>query len=102
MSKQKDLSMVSTSSEFSESVLNLFSKIRPTRIIETGTYHGTGTTSIIASSLRDLAIENPVFYSIEVNPSNHAKAVENLTRSKLLGRVRLLNGLSVPRRLFPT
>jgi glycosyltransferase involved in cell wall biosynthesis/predicted O-methyltransferase YrrM len=102
MSKQKDLSMVSTSSEFSESVLNLFSKIRPTRIIETGTYHGTGTTSIIASSLRDLAIENAVFYSIEVNPSNHAKAVENLTGSGLLVKVRLLNGLSVPRLLLPT
>lgn len=99
---QKDLSMVDTGSKFSETILTLFSKIRPTRIIETGTYHGTGTTSIIASSLRDLAIDGAIFFSIEVNPSNYLIALENLTRSELIARVRLLNGLSVPRRLLPT
>ena len=73
MCEQRDLSMVSTVSKFSESVFNLFSRLRPTRILETGTYHGTGTTSIIASSLRDLRIDDAVFYSIEVNPGNYAQ-----------------------------
>jgi predicted O-methyltransferase YrrM len=64
----KDLTQVDAQSEFSGEIQKLFSQIRPQRIIETGTYHGVGTTRIIAHALKELKIGNSIFYSIEINP----------------------------------
>ncbi|HLL91101.1 MAG TPA: hypothetical protein VK324_17510, partial [Tepidisphaeraceae bacterium] len=77
----------------------LFEQIKPRRVIETGTYHGTGTTRALAEALRDVS-PDAQFVSIEINPRHYAKAVANLRTAKL--PVRVINGISVPRKLLPT
>jgi hypothetical protein len=99
-SVKKDLTLVSVESQFARSMRDLFAYLRPRRIIETGTYRGTGTTTIIASAIHDLEIENAQFISIEVNPGNVKRAQENLAKAGL--QVEVINGLSVPRALLPT
>jgi hypothetical protein len=100
VSPKQNLTGVATESQFARCVSHLFAQTRPKRIIETGTYHGTGTTAIIASALRDAAIDDAIFFSIEVNPHNFRKALANLAKQNLV--VSVLNGLSVPRRLLPS
>lgn len=66
------------------------------KIIETGTYHGTGTTKAILNGLSG----KYEFYSIEVNPEHYKIAQENL-QSFIRGGLRLLHGLSVGRPDLP-
>lgn len=84
------------------SVREIFQKFRPEKIIETGTCQGLGSTTIIASALRDYASDDAVFYSIEVNPQHYKAAEVNLTNNGLAERVKLLNGLSVPAGALPS
>ena len=97
----KDITAVKTDSDFAREVRALFARVRPMNILETGTCVGTGTTTIIASALRDLGINGAKFYSIEVNPGLHLMARRNLENTGLSSYVNLLNGLSVPRSLLP-
>ena len=96
----KDLTRVDTTSHFARCVHETFAKIRPRRVIETGTYLGTGTTMVIARAIRDLRLDTALFYSIEVNPMHVQRARQNLSRAGL--GVEILHGLSVPRALLPT
>lgn len=90
---------VAADGDFGSAIRQLFERIKPHKIIETGTYMGTGTTAAIAGSLRDLGIEAD-FYTIEVNPQYHARAVQNIQAAG--HKVVPVNGLSVPRQLLPT
>lgn len=96
----KGLMSVNTQSEFSRQIIELFGRIRPKKIIETGTFLGAGTTAIIGAALRHHKIECPEFYSIEINPQFFAAAHSNV--QKLNINVQLLHGLSVPRAMLPT
>ena len=96
----KDLTRIDAGSHFARCIRDTFAKLRPKRIIETGTYLGTGTTLVIARALRELGLEGATFYSIEVNPAHVRRAIENLARHGFV--VDILNGLSVPRALLPT
>lgn len=100
LDQKKDLTRIDTESHFAKCVKDLFARVRPRRVIETGTYHGTGTTTIIARALRDLRIEDARFISIEVNPRNLIKATANLQKEDLV--VELFNGLTVPRAMLPS
>lgn len=86
-------------SSFGAEIRNLFARIRPRKIIETGTYLGTGTTTIIAAALEALGIRDAVFYTIEVNPQNYARAKEYFAANHM--NVQALNGLSMPRSMLP-
>jgi hypothetical protein len=97
---RQDLTKVAGESQFARCIGHLFENVHPKRIIETGTYHGTGTTTIIANALLESGAEEATFYSIEVNPKLYQKALENMARRDL--PVKVLHGLSVPRRLLPT
>ncbi|MBZ0198630.1 MAG: glycosyltransferase [Ignavibacteriaceae bacterium] len=101
-SQGADLTEVGQGSTFAESIQSIFSEVKPKKIIETGTYLGTGTTSIIAEAMKNANLKDAKFYSIEINPENHLKAKDNLAQSGLLKYVNLLNGLSVPRSVLPT
>jgi glycosyltransferase involved in cell wall biosynthesis/ADP-heptose:LPS heptosyltransferase/predicted SAM-dependent methyltransferase/predicted O-methyltransferase YrrM len=90
---------VETESSFGAEIRKLFAKIRPRKIVETGTYLGTGTTTIIARAMKALGIHDAVFYTIEVNPQNYARAKEYFAANKM--NVQALNGLSVPRSMLP-
>ena len=96
----KDLTRIDTGSHFARCIRDTFAKVRPKRIIETGTYLGTGTTLVIARALRELGLEEATFYSIEINPAHVRRAIENLAKHGFV--VDILNGLSVPRALLPT
>ena len=97
---EKDLTRVDAASHFGRCIGDLFSRIRPRKVVETGTYRGTGTTTIIARALRDLGLDDARFISIEVNPGNVERATQNLANAGLDVDVR--TGLSVPRGLLPT
>ena len=96
-----DITAVRTDSAFARAVRSIFEHHPPANLVETGTFIGKGTTTVIASALRDLGIAGARFYSIEVNPGLHALARKNLEQSGLAPFVQLLNGLSVPRHLLP-
>lgn len=98
----KDLTQIDDGSSFADAIRELVRRERPRKIIETGTYLGTGTTKIIASALREFAVESPEFFSIEVNPNNFAQAQSNLAQAGLNRFVRTLLGVSVPRTMLPT
>ena len=90
---------VNRESSFGQRIKEVFAKIRPRKIIETGTFLGKGTTTIIANALKELKIDDALFYSIEVNPQYCEKARLYFAENKI--RVKALNGLSVPRRMLP-
>ncbi len=92
---------VSADSDFSRSLTALIDAHGIRRVIETGTYFGTGTTRTIARALQAGGVGG-VCYSIEVNPVHHLVALQNLRHDGLLGIVRPLLGLSVPRAMLPT
>jgi hypothetical protein len=96
----KNQTLIEIESQFAKRVRELFARIRPRRIIETGTYWGTGTTTIIATALADAGIDDAQFVSIEINPKNFQRAQANLAKLGL--NVELIHGLSVPRNLLPT
>lgn len=97
---KKDLTKVTGESQFALAIRQLFRRIEPRRVIETGTYHGNGSTGVIAAALREFGGADAKFYSIEVNPIFCARARANLERQGL--DVAVLNGLSVPRAMLPT
>jgi len=65
-----------------------------TKIIETGTHHGTGTTRAVLDAM-DYDFE---FFSIEVNPANYKIAHKNVGH---VPGVHLINALSVGRGDLP-
>ena len=96
----ENLMKVATESEFAKAVKELFARIQPRKIIETGTYLGTGTTTIIAEALKQIGICDAIFCTIEVNPEYHAQAKKYFQQNNI--EVFALNGLSVPRSMLPT
>ena len=100
--KEKDLTQIDSVSEFALGIKKVIAEIKPAKIIETGTYLGTGTTNIVASALKEMKLTESRFFSIEVNENNHRRAVENIKESNLSEYVTLLHGLSLPRTLLPS
>jgi hypothetical protein len=98
----KDLTQIDSGSEFASVIRELIITTKPTRIIETGTYLGEGTTRAIADALREVGNRHAIFLSIEVNRANIHRAAENLHRAGLLDWVRLAHGLSLPRGHLPS
>lgn len=78
---------------FMEAITNLIKKKKLKKIIETGSYMGTGTTKAI----RDAMKGDEQVYSIEVNPEHHKMAVRNNDGSG----INFLLGLSVARPELP-
>ncbi len=89
---------VDAATQFEKEVRTLFNKIRPSKIIETGTYLGRGTSTIIWKALNDLGI-NADFTTIEVNPEHHRLASEWFKANSMNVNAEL--GLSLPRSLLP-
>lgn len=89
---------IDAGSSFAGEIEKLFSTVRPRKIIETGTYLGRGTTTVIARTLRKLGLEG-TFYTIEVNPEYHRQAAAYFAAQGL--KVNAVWGLSVPRSLLP-
>lgn len=99
---EKDLTKIDGDSEFARAIRQFFTLYQPRRIIETGTYLGTGTTRVITETLRDLGVAGAVFHSIEINPQHFTQAKANLRAAGLADFVNLQRGLSVPRQMLPT
>lgn len=91
----KDGATVSES--FQKAITDLIASKGLTRIIETGTYHGTGTTRAVLEGVKRHGMGFD-FYSIEVNPSNFRIAQGHLGFQKGL---HLINGLSIDKQMLP-
>ncbi|NLH15525.1 MAG: glycosyltransferase, partial [Phycisphaerae bacterium] len=91
---------VGTESQFAAEIRKLFARIRPRKIIETGTYLGRGTTTIIARALEEQGISDAVFCTIEVNPRHWSQAKEYFVAAGL--KVHAVLGLSIPRSMLPS
>jgi hypothetical protein len=89
-----------TDGDVAQAIKATLAQFQPIKLVETGTFLGTGSTTIIASAIRDLGYQAD-FYSIECNPKYFAAARQNLAARGLLQYVHLLNGLSIPRSLLP-
>lgn len=89
---------VTISTGFGRALEALVANNKLTRIIETGTYHGTGTTQAIISGLEIHDLESE-FYSIECNPDFHRIASKNLS---FTDKVNLINGISIPKSKLPS
>lgn len=85
---------MSSGEVFANKLTEFVAEHRFTKLIETGTYHGIGTTLSIIRGLK-LPYE---FISIEVNPEHYRIAQENL---KDIPGVYLINGLSIGRPELP-
>lgn len=96
-----NLMAVDTLSVFGKALREAIKETKPTKIIETGTYLGRGTTTVITSAIRDFNINLTKFYSIEVNPSYYRSAYVHLKNCGLLKFVELINGLSIYRKQLP-
>ena len=88
---------ISAGTAFMDALTDLVASEKITRIIETGTYLGLGTTAAILKGIEAHGITPVTFVSIEVNPSNYNQAVRN-TQGK---PVTILNGLSIPKSMLP-
>jgi glycosyltransferase involved in cell wall biosynthesis/ADP-heptose:LPS heptosyltransferase/predicted O-methyltransferase YrrM len=93
----RDFMFAGSAPSFREKIKKLFARTTPQKIIETGTYLGTGTTTI-AHTLKELGIRDSVFSTIEVNPEYHARAKKYFHENNT--DVFALNGLSIPRPLL--
>jgi len=96
-----NLMMVDSLSVFGKILREIIKETKPRKIIETGTYLGEGTTTVIASAVRDFNIDLEKFYSIEVNPQYFRSAYIHLRNLGLLEFVTLENGLSIYRKQLP-
>jgi predicted O-methyltransferase YrrM len=75
--------------------------IKPKNIIETGTFIGLGTTSIIINSLLSNKITDFKFHSIETNEEFYNRADANLTEKGIRRYVNLWHGSSIAKELVP-
>src|SRR4029079_9627218 len=87
--------------EFRAAISKYLSVNKPEIIIETGTYHGEGSTRLIAYLIHSLGLETTEFYSIECNSDNVQKAKDNLRKRDLYDYVNIIEGLSIPRSMLP-
>lgn len=81
---------------FMDALTDLVYVNRMSRIIETGTYLGTGTTAAVVKGIKAHG-QRAVFITIEVNPRHHASAVANNVGNP----VECLLGLSIPFAYLP-
>ncbi len=84
--------------QFEAELRRIFRGSRPISIIETGTYLGQGTSSIIWRALHDFRIDAD-FTTMEVNPRHHQLALAHFNSQGMKIRAEL--GISVPRDLLP-
>lgn len=98
----KDFTEIDHEGQFARSIREYFEEFRPKKIMETGLYHGMGSTRVIASCIVDLNLLSADFYSIEC--SNHCVNVakENLRHGGLYSQVAIVEGLSIPESLLPS
>lgn len=87
---------MSCSTDLQHNITTLIAEETITRVVETGTYLGLGTTKAVLKGMKLHGMEFE-FVSIEVNPHTHKQAVANNIGSG----VAILNGLSIPRALEP-
>ena len=88
---------VTAGTAFKDAITYLVAKEGLSRIIETGTYHGTGTTDAIIKGIQAHGQFPVAFVSIEVNDQNFRIALKNTAMKP----VHILKGLSIPRSLLP-
>lgn len=89
-------------SEFGRELKKIFQIYKPKKLIETGTYLGTGSTAILSSLLKDMGFTKTKLLTIEINPTHYSQAIANIKKLGLSDFVTFYNGLSIERNQLPT
>lgn len=97
-----DLTEIEKEGEFASCICEYIYANKCEKIIETGLYHGNGSTKIIAALIRSIPLEEAEFYSIECSEKNIEIATNNLTKDGLIDYVEILSGLSIPKEMLPS
>lgn len=97
-----DLTEIEKDGEFAKCICDYIHANKCERIIETGLYHGNGSTRIISSLIRGIPLPDAEFYSIECSQENIEIAKKNLTNDGLIDYVEILSGLSIPKSMLPS
>ena len=84
--------------EFKNEISKIIQERKPKKLLETGTYLGTGTTLTIAKELEKLN-QDYQFFTIESNPDFSRIASNNL---KQFQKISICNGYSIPKDLLPS
>jgi hypothetical protein len=87
-----------TGEDFEQSVKELISEIKPQKIIETGTYLGTGTTRILVEALEKTGLPYEL-HTIEANPA-FCESANSLYKDN--HKVNVINGYSLPKHMLPS
>jgi len=87
---------MSCATELQHNITTLIAEETITRVVETGTYLGLGTTKAVLKGMKLHAMDFE-FISIEVNPNHHKQASANNIGSGAI----FWNGLSIPRAIEP-
>jgi hypothetical protein len=86
---------VTVGKKFNDRLTQFIRENKFTKLIETGTYHGLGSTTAILNGLSGQFD----FYSIEANPYNFGEAKKNLRHIK--GGLHLVNGITIGKSELP-
>lgn len=92
---------MSISDELKLDINYIISSEKPSKIIETGTYLGLGSTKTILESIILNDIEDASFTSIEANKVFYLTAKKHLKEFEHMKGFRLINSISIPRILIP-
>lgn len=84
------------SNDLKQNIADLIKEHTITKVIETGTYFGLGTTKAVLEGFKSHGMEYD-FVSIEVNPEHHAQAKANNIGTD----VKFVLGRSIPKSLEP-
>ncbi len=92
---------IGDNSLFAKTISQIFGWKQPSKIIESESFLGGGTVSVIASILRTQNKSNLEFHLIESNPVSETNAFSDLLTGGFLNIVNLHKGLPIPRTLLP-
>jgi hypothetical protein len=84
---------------FADALRDTIDKFRPSMSLETGTFDGSGSTTVLAEAIQKLGNPSARLMTIEADPEIYRKAISTLERFWPVAHCRL--GLSVPKSLLP-
>lgn len=101
LASQIDAHGIAASMGLRRDIRELICKYHPANILETGTYHGLGTTSAVLHALNECKVDFWSFITIESDKENFRQATKNLDWVQKNGSFVMINANSLPHELMP-
>jgi hypothetical protein len=93
-------SSINIDGSFSLAIRNAIEKYKPSKLFETGTFDGSGSTTVIAMAMKEFLEPTARLITVECDPKLYKIATENMQEYWPLVHCRL--GVSVPFKKLPT